>query len=91
MKQLPINSSNFNRINVLILILILVINSNRVFSQKKMMARPSVGLSVSPLFHLFEKNSNLEFNRYSNFEIGGFIGNKFLTKKNSLDLRLGFN
>lgn len=89
MKLILKKSSNFNLIKSFILILISF--SNWGFSQKKMMIHPSVELTASPLFHLFEKNSSLIFNQNQNYEFGGFFVNKFLLKKNSLDLRIGCN
>ena len=70
---------------------LLLLNAFGVFSQKKMMARPSIGLTGSPLFQIFEENSSLIFKQNPNYEFGGFVVNKFLLKKNSLDLRIGFN
>jgi hypothetical protein len=73
------------------LTLLLLLNAFGVFSQKKMMARPSFGLTVSPLFHVFEENSSLIIKQNPNYEFGGFLVNKFLLKNNSLDLRIGCN
>jgi hypothetical protein len=56
-----------------------------------MMARLSFGLTVSPLFHVFEENSSLIIKKNSNYEFGGFLVNKLLLNNNSLDLRIGCN
>ncbi len=69
--------------------ILLLLSAFGVFSQKKMMAHPSVGLTGRPLFQIFEENSSLIFKQYPNYEFGGFVENKFLLKKNSLDLRIG--
>lgn len=73
------------------LTIFLILSAFGLRSQKKMIVHPSVELIASPLFHLFEKNSSLIFNQNQNYEFGGFFVNKFLLKKNSIDLRIGCN
>lgn len=73
------------------LTIFLLFSSFGLLSQKKMMVHPYVGFYGSPIYHLFEKNSSLIYSQDACFEFGGLISNRFLLKKNSLDLRIGMN
>jgi len=72
------------------LTLLLLLSALGVFSQKKMMAHPSVGFQFGPVITNYRSNQNFDYTNYFCYSYFGQLSNRFNFKKNALELSFGF-
>jgi hypothetical protein len=70
--------------------ILLLLSAFGVFSQKKMMAHPSVGFQFGPVITNYRSDQNFDYTNYFCYSYFGQLSNRFNLKKNALELSFGF-